>query len=120
NPAPGLPPPKTDLPSHAIWTGQDSTQTATTAGQVMVCTPIGGASGDPRQSWETHGRHRWGQVADPSATPGVGHRAGPPWHRHTAPSHLDPEAGQLRTASARDSHPSRQGTADAGAPSVGT
>src|SRR5215831_1672460 len=42
-----LPSPKTDLPSHATWRCQDSTQTSEVDAQVMVCTAAGGASYQP-------------------------------------------------------------------------
>src|SRR5262245_49478936 len=43
-----LPPPKTELPSHATWSDQDGTQATDTADQVMVCTAARGAARDPR------------------------------------------------------------------------
>src|SRR4030095_15738798 len=119
NPAPCLPPPKADLPSHATWTGQDSTQASAIAGQVMVGTLVSRASRDPRQPRQTHRGHRWGQIPLPPATGGAGHSAPSGWHSHTAATHLDSEAGQRRKAPARDSHPTRQSAADAGAPSLG-
>src|SRR5215471_7259967 len=47
-----LPSPKTDVPSHATWRCQDSTQTSEVDAQVMVCTAAGGASYQPRSPGE--------------------------------------------------------------------
>ena len=60
-PAPCLPPPQANVPSHATWRGQNSTQAPKPAKQVLVCTAVSGASGDPRQSREAHRGHRWGE-----------------------------------------------------------
>src|SRR5262245_19412207 len=46
-PSARLPPPKADLPSHALWSRQNSTQAPETVGEVMVCPAARGASCDP-------------------------------------------------------------------------
>ena len=66
SPAPCLPPPKANVPSHATWRCQNSTQAPKPAMQVLVCTTVCGASGDPRQSRETYSGHRWGESAPTS------------------------------------------------------
>ena len=105
SPAPCLPPPKANVPSHATWRCQNSTQAPTPAEQVLVCTTVSGASGDPRQSWETHGGHRWGEIAPTSSTMAARARAPSQWQSHPAETHMDSQTGQPGEACAWDSHP---------------
>src|SRR5262245_43550107 len=57
-----LPPPKTNVPSHATRRCQDSTETPKPVEQVLVRSALSGTSGHPRQSGTTHGGHGWGEI----------------------------------------------------------
>ena len=104
-PAPYLPPPQANVPSHATWRCQNSTQAPKPAEQVLVCTTVSSASGDPRQSWETYCGHRWGEIVTTSPTLATRSRAPSRWQRDPASAHVDSQTGQPREAPARDSHP---------------
>jgi hypothetical protein len=118
--AAGLPPPKAHVPSDATWQSQHGTQTPTPVDQVLVCSAVSGASSDPRQSRATHGGDRRGESVHPTPTITAGWHASPHQQSPPASAHMDTQTRQPCKTSARPSHPTRTGTADAGTPGLGT
>ena len=119
SPAPCLPPPKANVPSHATWRCQNSAQAPKPAMQVLVCTTVCGASGDPRQSREAYSGHRWGGSAPTSPTMATCSRAPSRSPSDPASTHVDSQTWQPCEASAGDSNPTRKGAADACTPGLG-
>jgi hypothetical protein len=105
SPAPCLPPPQAHVPSHATWRCQNRTPAPKPAAQVLVGTAVRGASGEPRQPWETHRGHRWGAIAPTASTRVARARAPSHWQSHPAATHMASQTGQPGEASARDAHP---------------
>ena len=63
-----LPPPQAHVPSHATWKCQNRTHTPKPGDQVLVRPAVGGASWDPRPSWEAYGGDRRSEIAHPGPT----------------------------------------------------
>src|SRR5439155_6182945 len=96
------------------WPCQNGTPTPKPVAQVLVGPFVSGAACEPRPSRQAHSRDRWDETVNPVPTTPAGWSAATHQQGHPAAAHVDPETREPGKASARDSHPTRKGTADMG------
>jgi len=119
--APGLPPPKAEVPSRATGRWQHRPPAAEVAREGRVGSTVRGASYAPGQPGQTHRGDRGGQAPPTAPTMATGQHATPRWHRHRAQTPLDSHTWCTDgKAPPGQSDPSGPGTATGRTPSRGT